>query len=181
MNSKYGKISLAAMFMAIGLLLPFITMQIPQIGKMLCPMHIPVFLCGLICGEKYGLAVGFITPLLRSVLFGMPAIYPDAVGMAFELASYGFFVAVFYALFRKKNIGAVYGAMIPSMLIGRVVWGIARAVMLGLSGAETAEFSIGIFITSGFVNALPGIALQLVLVPAVMAAANRWRINEQGR
>ena len=73
----------ASLLMALGLLLPFLTGQIPQIGRMLSPMHIPVLLCGMICGWPYGLAVGFLTPLLRSVLFGMPAIYPQAVAMAF--------------------------------------------------------------------------------------------------
>lgn len=89
-NSNIKNLALAAMFMALGLVLPFFTGQIPQIGKMLLPMHIPVLLCGLICGWKYGLAVGFVTPLLRSVIFGMPILYPMAIGMAFELMTYGF-------------------------------------------------------------------------------------------
>ena len=81
---------LSAIFLAIGLLLPCVTMNIPTVGKMLCPMHIPVLLCGFICGWPYGLIVGFITPLLRSVTFGMPVMMPNAVCMAFELAAYGF-------------------------------------------------------------------------------------------
>jgi len=72
------------MFIAIGLVLPFFTGQIPQIGRMLLPMHIPVFLCGLICGWKYGLMVGFILPLLRYAVFGMPVIFPNGIAMAFE-------------------------------------------------------------------------------------------------
>ena len=83
------KTVLAALFLAIGLILPFITMQIPAVGKMLCPMHIPVLLCGYILGGPYGLIVGFITPLLRSVTFGMPVMLPNAICMAFELATYG--------------------------------------------------------------------------------------------
>lgn len=161
------------MFLAIGLVLPFITMQIPEIGKLLCPMHIPVMLCGLICGWKYGLAIGFITPLLRSVLFQMPALYPSAVGMAFELAAYGVCIALIFSLFKKKNIVAVYCALIPSMLIGRLVWGVARTVMLGLSGPETASFSFAYFISDGFVKAIPGIVLQLILLPVIMEAL--WR------
>lgn len=91
-NTK--KLVLSALFLAIGLILPFITMQIPAVGKMLCPMHIPVLLCGFIVGWPYGLLVGFITPLLRSVLFGMPMLVPNAVCMAFELATYGFVAGV---------------------------------------------------------------------------------------
>ena len=87
-NTALRKRILAALFLAIGLILPFITMQIPAVGKMLCPMHIPVLLCGYICGWPYGLLIGIITPLLRGILFGMPAIFPNAVCMAFELATY---------------------------------------------------------------------------------------------
>ena len=79
---------LSAMFLALGLVLPFFTGQIPQVGSMLLPMHLPVFLCGLICGWQYGAAVGFVTPLLRMSLFGMPPLL-TAVAMAFELAAYG--------------------------------------------------------------------------------------------
>lgn len=173
MNKNLKNLCFAAMFLTVGLLLPFITMQIPEIGKLLCPMHIPVMLCGLVCGWKYGLAVGFITPLLRSVLFHMPAMYPSAAGMAFELAAYGVSIAVIYSMFRTKNIGAVYGAMIPSMLIGRLVWGAARTVMLGLSGSEAASFSFKYFITTGFIEAIPGIILQIIIIPAIMSGL--WR------
>ena len=71
--SKYNlKLTTAALFLALALLLPSLTMQLDTIGNMLLPMHIPILLCGLICGWKYGAAVGFITPLLRSFLFGIP-------------------------------------------------------------------------------------------------------------
>ena len=164
---------LSAMFIAVGLLLPFLTGSIPQIGRYLSPMHIPVLLCGLICGWKYGLAVGFMTPLLRSLLFQMPKIYPDAVGMAFELAAYGASIAIIYALFKKKNLAAVYGSLIPAMLIGRLVWGAVRTVLLGLSGPETASFGFSYFISAGFVNAVPAIILQLILIPLIMEGL--WR------
>jgi len=87
MNTKKNilNLTLAAMFMAIGIVLPFFTGQIPQIGKMLLPMHIPVILCGLICGWQYGLVVGFILPFLRYVMFGMPLLFPTGIAMAFEL------------------------------------------------------------------------------------------------
>ena len=179
MNTKLKRLSLSAMFVAIGLLLPFITMQIPEIGKLLCPMHIPVMLCGLICGAPCGLAVGFITPLLRSLLFAMPALYPSAAGMAFELAAYGFAIGLIYSLFTKKDTRAVYVSLISSMLIGRIVWGLARVVMLGLSGPETASFSLGYFFTTGFLEAIPGIILQLILIPAIMAAMKRAGLAEK--
>ena len=88
----------AALCLALALVLPFLTGQIPQVGSALCPMHIPVLLCGFLCGWPWGLAVGFIAPLLRSVIFGMPPMVPAAVAMAFELATYG---AVAGFLYRK--------------------------------------------------------------------------------
>ncbi len=88
-NSALKNLLLAAMFLAIGLVLPFFTGQIKEIGNMLLPMHLPVFLCALICGWQYGTAVGFIMPLLRFALFFMPRM-PTALAMAFEMATYAF-------------------------------------------------------------------------------------------
>lgn len=83
MKNTTNNMVLSAMFIAIGLVLPFFTGQVPQIGNMLLPMHIPVLLCGLICGWKYGILVGFILPLLRHTIFGMPILFPTGIAMAF--------------------------------------------------------------------------------------------------
>ncbi len=174
------KLVMTALFTAIGLLLPFITGNIPEIGKYLCPMHLPVFLCGLVCGPVCGAAAGVITPILRGLLFGMPALYPNAVGMAFELLGYGFFSGLIYKLLKQKNTAAVYIALIPSMLLGRLIWGAARLVMLGLSGPETASFGLAYFWTDGFLKAIPGIILQLTLIPAIMAALRRAGVMKEG-
>lgn len=79
----------AALFLALAFVLPLLTGQVPKVGNMLCPMHFPVLLCGFVLGGPWGLAVGFAAPLLRSVLFGMPPMFPVAISMAFELATYG--------------------------------------------------------------------------------------------
>ena len=155
---------LSAIFLAIGLLLPCITMNIPTVGKMLCPMHIPVLLCGFICGWPYGLIVGFITPLLRSVTFGMPVMMPNAVCMAFELAAYGF-VAGFLSKKIYKDMKSLYISLIAAMLAGRGIWGLVSAAVYGLMGAE---FTWKIFFMAGFVNAVPGIVIQLVLIPVLV-------------
>ncbi len=161
-------IALAGMFLAIGLLLPFLTGQIKQIGNMLLPMHIPVILCGLICGWKYGLAVGLILPPLRYLLFGMPPIFPTGIAMAFELATYGFVVGFLYAHSKWHCIASLYRCMLIAMVSGRVVWGIAEVLLLGLGG-----FTWEMFIAGAFLNAIPGIILQLIFIPAVMIALNR--------
>ena len=158
------KMILAALFLAIGLILPFITMQIQLIGNMLCPMHIPVLLCGYICGGPYGLIIGFITPLLRSVTFGMPMMMPNAVCMAFELATYGF-VAGFLSKKRHKDMKSLYISLVVSMIAGRVVWGLVSAIVYRVIGAE---FTWKIFFTVGFVNAIPGIVIQLILIPLLV-------------
>ena len=122
---------LSAMFIAIGIVLPFFTGQIQQIGNLLVPMHLPVFLCGLICGWKYGVMVGGILPLLRSFMFGMPLLFPNAVAMAVELLVYGLVSGLIYGRL-KKNFLSTYIAMFPSMLLGRIAWGIMQIILWGM-------------------------------------------------
>ncbi len=169
-------LTVSAMLLALGLVLPFLTGQIPQIGKMLLPMHISVLLCGLICGAKYGLAVGAITPVLRSAIFGMPVMYPAAVAMLFELAAYGFISGLLYSLSKKKTLFTLYCSMLAAMLAGRIVWGIAQIILLGIG---EGGFTFGAFIAGGFTTALPGIILQLILIPAVMLALKKTRIKAE--
>ncbi len=169
-RTNIKSISLSAMFLALGLVLPLLTGQIPQIGNMLLPMHIPVLLCGLICGWQYGLTVGFITPLLRSFIFGMPLLYPNAIAMAFELATYGAVIGFLYAHSRWHCVVALYRCLIISMLAGRAVWGAAEVVLLGIKGNA---FTFTAFISGAFLTAIPGIILQLVLIPAIMIALDK--------
>ena len=169
-NKPAVKLTLSAMFLAIGLVLPFFTGQIPQIGKMLLPMHIPVLLCGLICGWQYGLGVGFVLPLLRSMMFQTPTLYPTAVAMAFELAAYGFVIGLLYWKAKSQNIAVLYRSMILSMLAGRAVWGVVQVILLGVSGSA---FTWKMFMTGAVLNAIPGIILQLILIPTIMAALDR--------
>lgn len=163
-------LALSAMFVAVGLVLPFLTGQIPQIASMLLPMHIPVFLCCLICGWKYGTMVGFILPLLRSFLFSMPIIFPNAISMAFELAAYGFIAGFLYGRSRWQCIWAIYRSIITAMIGGRIVWAAAQIILLGLGGSA---FTWKMFISGAFLNAIPGIIVQLILIPVVMVALNR--------
>lgn len=168
-NKHIRNLTLSAMFLAIGLILPILTGQLQQIGNMLLPMHIPVLLCGLICGWQYGGIVGFILPFMRNIIFGMPPM-PNAVSMAFELAAYGLVIGFVYNHSRWKCIFSLYRSMLIAMLAGRVVWGIVQAAVMGLSGSG---FTVKMFISGAFINAIPGIILQLLLIPAVMVALNR--------
>lgn len=158
------------MFMAVGMVLPILTGQIQQIGNMLLPMHLPVFLCGLICGWQYGAVVGFVLPLLRSVTFGMPPLFPTAAAMAFELAAYGLVAGLLYGRSRWQCIIALYRSLIAAMLAGRIVWGAVQLVLLGISGSS---FTWQMFIAGALLNSIPGIVIQLILIPAIMVALNR--------
>ena len=170
MRKRTKNITLSAMFVAIGLVLPMITGNIPQIGNMLLPMHIPVFLCGLICGWQYGLAIGAILSLMRSFLFGMPPLYPVAIAMTFELATYGFVAGFLYNRSKWQCVIALYRSMLFAMLAGRIVWGAAEVVLLGLSGSA---FTWQAFMAGAVLNAIPGIVIQLTLIPALMVALNK--------
>ena len=163
----------SGLFLALAMVLPFLTGQIPAIGSMLLPMHLPAFLCGLICGFPYGALVGFISPLLRYVLFGMPPIYPTGIAMAFELLTYGLVSGLIYSRSKHQNIKTVYVSLISAMIAGRIVWGLATWLLLGYGGQS---FTLAMFVTSGFVTGLPGIALQLVLIPAIMLVLNKTRL-----
>lgn len=158
------------MFLALGLVLPFVTGQIPEIGAMLLPMHIPVLLCGLICGWQHGTIVGFVLPLLRYMLFGMPPIFPTGMAMAFELAAYGFLSGFLYQRARWHCVISLYRCLIAAMIGGRIVWGMISVLLLGLAGQP---FTWQLFITGAFLTAIPGIVLQLVFIPAMMVALDR--------
>lgn len=159
----------AAMLMAVGIVLPFFTGQVLQIGNMLLPMHLPVLVCGLICGWQYGGIVGFILPLLRYALFGTPPM-PNGIAMAFELAAYGAIAGFLYNRSKWQCIVALYRSLLIAMIGGRVIWGIVRLLMLGVAGNA---FTWQMFMAGAFLNAIPGIILQLVFIPALMVALNK--------
>lgn len=170
MNStRLRKLTYSALYMAIALILPFVTGQIPEIGAMLCPMHIPALLCGFMCGWPWGVAVGFISPLLRSVMFGMPAIFPAAIAMAFELAVYGGMAGLLYSRLPRKK-WMIYAALLISMIAGRVVWGAVQALLAGLSGNS---FTWTLFLTGAVINAIPGIIMQLALIPVLVVTMDK--------
>lgn len=163
------KLVLSALFMALGIVLPFLTGQIQQIGNMLLPMHIPVLLCGFVCGWQYGLAVGLVTPLLRSAMFGMPPLMPTAAAMAVELAVYGVMTGVLYRKLPKK-VPYIYVSLLGAMIAGRIAWGIVGIPLYGIAGNG---FSWQIFLSGALLNAIPGIILQIVLIPVIIMALRK--------
>ena len=172
------KMTYAAMFLAIAMALPLITGQVPEIGKMLCPMHIPALLCGFMCGWPWGLAVGLIAPPLRSVLFGMPVMFPTAVAMALELATYGAVAGIMYRMLPRRK-WAIYAALLTAMIAGRLVWGMVNLVIAGLAGSA---FTAAAFLAGAVTTALPGIIMHIVLIPVLVMVMEREGLSpDSGR
>ena len=172
-KSNLRNLILSAMFLALAFVLPFLTGQIPQIGAMLLPMHLPVLLCGFFCGAPWGLVVGFVAPLFRSVIFGMPPMFPTALCMAFELASYGFFSGLLYRRLPRSR-SSVYVSLIAAMVLGRIIWGLMMMLCMGIKGSA---FGLAAFISGAITGAIPGIILQLLLIPILVIALEKVNKN----
>lgn len=167
--ARIQKMTYAALYLAIAMVLPFLTGQIPEIGAMLSPMHIPALLCGFVCGWPWGLAVGFISPLLRSVLFGMPALFPTAIAMAFEMGVYGAASGILYRLLPHQK-WRIYATLLAAMLMGRIAWG---GVQFLFAGLQHTVFTPELFLAGAVTSSLPGIVLQLVLLPIIVATMEK--------
>ena len=152
--SPARRIVLAALFLALAFLLPMVTGHVPQVGNMLW------------------LAVGFVAPLLRSVLFGMPPMFPIAVSMAFELAAYGLVSGLVWRRV-KHTLPMMYAALVTAMVAGRLVWGAVRFVLAGLTGSS---FPFSAFLSGALLTAVPGIIAQLILIPLILTALQKAKV-----
>ncbi|HHV62855.1 MAG TPA: ECF transporter S component [Firmicutes bacterium] len=164
-GSRIRNLVWGALFVALGIVLP-IAFHAIGAGPVFLPMHIPVLLAGFFVGPAMGAAVGFLTPILSAVLTGMPPLMPPVAQMMMvELAVYGFLTGFLYGRLRQNAIISLVGAMFA----GRVVYGVLGAYLLPLFGLK----AIPVFypITLGVVKSLPGILIQLVLIPAVIYLA----------
>lgn len=165
--SPIKRLTLTALNVALCVVLPMAFHIIPNAGSVMLPMHIPVLLCGLVCGWQYGLLCGILGPLVSSVLTAMPpaAILP---GMMVECGMYG---CVGGLMMERVRTGSLYGDLyicLPvAMLAGRVISGIVKAAIL------TPGLSFTAWATASFVTALPGISIQLILLPTLVVALTR--------
>ena len=171
MNEKTKDLVWAALFLAIGIVIPYVFHVTSLPGQIFLPMHIPVLLCGVILGKKYGLILGILLPFVNSVLLGMPAIFPTGVSMAFELATYGIVTGLLYKD-KKYNI---FISLIVAMVVGRIVSGVANYILLTVGGNV---FVFTAFLTTTFIKAIPGIIIQLILIPVVLKAVERVKKGE---
>ena len=171
MNRKSGLYSLlvTAILLAVGIVLPFLTGNVQVLGQAISPLHIPVLICGLTCGWCWGMGLGIVLPLLRSVLFGMPPMFPIAISMAFELAAYGLVSGLVWRRV-KHTLPMMYAALVTAMVAGRLVWGAVRFVLAGLTGGS---FPFQAFLSGALLTAVPGILAQLVLIPLILTALEK--------
>jgi hypothetical protein len=154
-------IIITGMMLGLGLLLPSF-FHLFGAGPVFLPLHIPVFICALVCGGPYGGLCGALLPFLSSAVTGMPILYPTAIAMSFELFTYGIISGTLYRTYAKN----IYFSMIIAMLAGRAVSGVANALLLGFAGEP---YSLQVFVQTAFITGLPGIILQLALVPVLVA------------
>ena len=177
-QARIRRMVLAALLLALGLVLPFVTGQIPEVGNMLLPMHLPVLICGLVCGWKWGAAVGFVLPILRSMLFQMPPLLPTmrtggALCMAFELMTYGLVAGLLYGWLKDRRWGLIV-SLLGAMLAGRIVWALASMVISRIFA--DFPFTFQLFLAGGFLSAWPGMILQIVLVPLLVRLLEKTRL-----
>lgn len=165
-QSKTKRITATAFFIALGILLPSAFHLVGKAGSVFLPMHIPVLLCGFLCSASYGALCGVLVPLLSSLITGMPPIFPIGISMMLELASYGFLAGVCYEKFGRR----IYPALITSMIGGRIVCGIANAFLFNMAGKA---YGFQAFVSGAFVVALPGIVIQLILLPLLIISLKK--------
>ena len=166
-------LTISAVCLALCMVLPFLVGQLPEVARAISPMHIPVLIAGFAVGPLYAAIIGFIAPLLRFMIFGMPQM-PNGVAMAFELATYGAVAGILYGVLPKK-IPFIYISLISAMLVGRIVWGISRA-LIQMGTADS--FTFALFIAGGFTNAIPGIILHIAIIPPIVMALKKARLLE---
>lgn len=174
--STVKKLCICAICTALCYALPLGFHAVPM-GWTFSPMHIPVLLCGLVCGWPYGLVCGAIGPMLSSLLSGMPAAAQLAY-MIPELCAYGLICGL---LADRVHIGRpvmdLCCALVPAMILGRVVGGVARAVFFAL---DQQPYSLAMWASAYFVQSVPGIVLHLIAVPALVLALRRARLIPDG-
>lgn len=163
--SNVKKSIITAVCIALCYVIPLMFHGIQNAGNIFCPMHIPVFICGLICGWQYGLLCGIAGPALSSALSGMPpvAILPS---MMVELAAYGTAAGLMMNLVRTKSTYAdLYISLIVAIVCGRVLAGLAKALIFA-----RGSYSMSAWIAGSVVTSWPGTVIQLVFIPTIVFA-----------
>ncbi|MBU5428084.1 ECF transporter S component [Tissierella pigra] len=168
-NKKTNDLVLAGIFVSMGLILPIVFHGFGGGGPVFLPMHIPVLIAGFFLELPFAIAVGILTPVLSSLLTGMPPVFPVLPYMALELTVYS---AVVSLLYRKLKLN-VYISLIISMICGRIMAGIAVWALITFFTVQLP--SPVLFIQGAIINGLPGIVIQLILIPIIVLSTNRFK------
>ena len=165
------KSMITAICMTLCVVLPLAFHLIPDGGTLFSPMHLPVLLCGLVCGWQYGLLCGLFGPVLSSFITGMPGIgYLPT--MMIELTLYGLISGLLIKLLHTgRKMADIYISLVSAMIIGRIITGIVRAFLFA-----PGSLSIQIWAISYFVSCLPGIIVQLIMLPILYHALEQARL-----
>ncbi len=169
--TKTKRLIFAGLCVAIGVVLPIAFHSVANAGSIFLPMHIPVFLCGLVCGWPFGLACGVLAPLLSTLFTGMPpmAYLPS---MLCELAVYGFVSGLLMRYIQTGKLTLdLYLSLIAAMLAGRFVFGLLNALIF-----RAGSYSLPIWMTASFVTALPGIIIQLAILPVLVLSLKKTKL-----
>lgn len=168
MNRKNIELVTSGLLLALGILLPIIFHSFGILGKIFLPMHIPVLIGGFFLSPYLAFVVGIFTPLLSGVLTGMPPIYPMAIIMAFELGTYGIVISL--AVGKLKL--SIIPSLILSMILGRIVAGVTVFILANLFGLKMDPY---IFVKGAIVTGIPGIIVQLILIPVLIYSLNTYK------
>lgn len=172
--NKTRAITVAAALTALGIVVPMIFHATQISGQMFLPMHIPVLLCGIICGPFLGAVCAVIVITVSSAATGMPPLYPQGLLMVFELIAYAVTSGVLIRVIKRGGLLLrLYIALIAAMLVGRGMYGLAAYILLGVIGNG---YTFTLFLSSAFVKALPGIIIQLISVPPLVLALKKARL-----
>ena len=162
------RITVMAMLLALGLVLPYAFHGIPKGGMLFSPLHMPSLIGGLLLGPVEGAVVGVLCPVLNSMITGMPQ-GNTLVAMCFELHVYAIVTGIMMRVLKNQKDGIkIYASLMIAMLLGRVAGGIVQAFILGFS-----NYSLQMWATAYFVSTFPGIVMHLLVIPPVCMALNK--------
>jgi riboflavin transporter FmnP len=163
MNNKTRELTLAGMFLALGIIIPIIFHFANIGGVIFLPMHIPVLLAAFYINPFYAMIVGILAPLLSSIFTGMPPIYPIAIIMCFELGIYGLVTSVVY---KKYNLIV---SLVTGMVSGRLVAGFAVFILQSSFGLRMNPM---LYLKGAVITGIPGIIIQLLIIPIIVKKFN---------
>jgi len=166
--SRLKKYVITAMCITLCSVLPLILHAVPGAGNTVLPMHIPVLICGLLLGPYFGLLAGLFGPMLSTFTTGMPMV-AFLPAMMVELATFGAVAGIMMRIVRTKNKYVnIYASLIAAMIMGRVLGGMARAFIFA-----PGTMTMYLWVYSYFISSIPGIIIQLILIPAIIVALEK--------